>query len=91
MTHWYSYFIFCRYAIPLIQKILGAKQLAESAHSSARADSSSGHVRALVLVPSKELSQQAASNMKVLRSGCIEGDTHVVCVCRNCRPAALEM
>ena len=54
----------CRYAIPLVQKILEAKQLARSA-----GNVEGGCVRALVLVPSKELSQQAATNIAV-RSGC---------------------
>lgn len=48
-----------RYAIPLIQKILEAKL------SSEPSGSGDGCVRALVLVPSKELSQQAATNIKV--------------------------
>lgn len=51
-----------RYAIPLVQKILEAKRPAESAHLGT---TGGGCVRALVLVPSKELSQQAAANIKV--------------------------
>ena len=55
-----STMFFFRYAIPLVQKILSAKQLAESAHSA-----EGECVQALVLVPSKELSQQSAANLRV--------------------------
>ena len=56
---------FTRYAIPVVQKILEdkAKQSAVTAGSSS--EGGSGCVRALVLVPSKELSQQAVGNIKV--------------------------
>ena len=47
-----------RYAIPLVQKILEGKSLSTGSKKS-------GYVKALILVPSKELSQQAAANIKV--------------------------
>lgn len=48
------------YAIPIIQKILQEKQTQQSESS----------VKALILVPTKELSQQSCKNMKELTSYC---------------------
>ena len=60
------------YAIPLVQKILEAKRAGGVSSQdggvslqTGRGSSDEGCVRALVLVPSKELSQQAAANIKV--------------------------
>lgn len=52
-----------RYAVPLVQKILGAKSRGLTETKSRGAS-----VKAVVLVPSKELSQQAAANIKACGS-----------------------
>ncbi len=48
--------VFCRYAIPLIEKILRSKTVSGN---------NEGGVRAMVMVPSKELADQATRNLKV--------------------------
>ncbi len=49
--------LFYRYAIPLIEKILRGKSVSEN---------SEGVVKAMVMVPSKELAEQATRNLKVV-------------------------
>ena len=56
----------CRYAIPLVQKVLEGKISADTEQQMLGARTrASGCVRALILIPSKELSQQATANVKV--------------------------
>ena len=58
-----------RYAIPLVQKILDEK----SRPTAAGVSSGRGGVRALVLVPSKELAEQASRNIRVSVCVCVFG------------------